>query len=550
MDKLSTVQPAVGGGVTDVKFSRPLPSSSFSIENLIAVKRRRSSAGGSSSPEIDPVDHGSCSPPAGANVTIAHGGPYLEASQQQYLAAAAAGYSAAMLSFSSFPPLYHPWSTGLPTAGRYLSQAANEKLSSFLFHHSSGGNKSHPAGMEPCTGTFPSAEAHQPTGGVSVARAASPRGARSGDKLFPTEADLLSKVYAVYQQQQQQQQSRYLTPSSPSTGYSIGPLEPNGMNPLPLSGTKPPSMEPSPGGTIDPGSDGGPEDDERTRPIEDGGESADGSAYSDDISLTLSPSGCGKTTDLGDTDSDACSEDECTQNSSSSGRAGKSGSGTENSKSRRRRTAFTSEQLLELEREFHAKKYLSLTERSQIATSLKLSEVQVKIWFQNRRAKWKRVKAGLNSHGLGNRNTNGTGAGTTGTANKIVVPIPVHVNRFAIRSQHQQMEKMNLVGPKAELRKADLGLAESGGFERFGLNKHLPKVVPSSEVAINRVVDQPQLQTSPPDGVLTAKGGSIDSGGGGGIGVGFPLGMGVCSLAAPPHSASHPVALVVNPKTF
>jgi homeobox protein GBX len=67
---------------------------------------------------------------------------------------------------------------------------------------------------------------------------------------------------------------------------------------------------------------------------------------------------------------DTCEEDD--DNLESANDEQKSGT-----KSRRRRTAFTSEQLLELEREFHAKKYLSLTERSQIATTLKLSEVQV-----------------------------------------------------------------------------------------------------------------------------------------------------------------------------
>jgi len=81
-------------------------------------------------------------------------------------------------------------------------------------------------------------------------------------------------------------------------------------------------------------------------------------------------------------DSEDCSDDEGAHSRHEGGGIGgkdSQGNGSSSSsKSRRRRTAFTSEQLLELEREFHAKKYLSLTERSQIATSLKLSEVQVR----------------------------------------------------------------------------------------------------------------------------------------------------------------------------
>ncbi|XP_070509187.1 homeotic protein caudal-like isoform X2 [Chironomus tepperi] len=130
------------------------------------------------------------------------------------------------------------------------------------------------------------------------------------------------------------------------------------------------------------------------------------------------------------------------------------------------RVVYTDHQRLELEKEFHYTRYITIRRKAELAQALGLSERQVKIWFQNRRAKDRKQKKKID-------------AGIPISMNGQTILTQSHVNSS---NPHSNLSSLLDVKPKLEqslhLQHLHQMSAMGMGMSQMGLHPHLHSHLP------------------------------------------------------------------------
>ncbi|KFB45094.1 AGAP012001-PA-like protein [Anopheles sinensis] len=131
------------------------------------------------------------------------------------------------------------------------------------------------------------------------------------------------------------------------------------------------------------------------------------------------------------------------------------GTGSIGHKKRKRRVLFSKAQTYELERRFRQQRYLSAPEREHLASLIRLTPTQVKIWFQNHRYKTKRAaheKGAMDHHhGGGGGNGGGHGGGGLPSPRRVAVPVLVRDGKPCLGGGKQAHDLLSAVPSAAHL---------------------------------------------------------------------------------------------------